>query len=207
MPRRIEYFFTLSSPWAYLGHAAFIETAKRHGAEITYRPMPVRAVFDETGGLPLPKRHPARQRYRLVELQRWRKRRGLPLNLQPRHFPLDPSLADRFTIAIIASGADPDAFMRRAFHAIWAEERDLGDPVVIVELAKEAGLPADELLKAAESEVSVQRYEANRVDAIAGGVFGAPSYILDGEVFWGQDRVELLDEALSEGRAAYLPGA
>jgi 2-hydroxychromene-2-carboxylate isomerase len=207
MPRRIDYFFTLSSPWAYLGHAAFIETATRHGVEISYRPMPVRAVFDETGGLPLPKRHPARQRYRLVELQRWRKRRGLPLTLQPRHFPLDPSLADRFTIAIIASGADPDTFMRRAFHAIWAEERDLGDRAVIADLAKGVGLPAEQLLETAESEASMQRYEVNRVDAIASGVFGAPSYILDGEVFWGQDRVELLDEALGEGRAAYLPSA
>lgn len=207
MPRRIDYFFTLSSPWAYLGHAAFIETAQRHGAEVSYRPMPVRAVFDETGGLPLPKRHPARQRYRLVELQRWRKRRSLPLTLQPRHFPFDPSLADRFTIAIIVAGADPDAFMRRAFHAIWAEERDLGDRAVIADLAKGVGLPAEQLLETAESEASAQRYEANRIDAIASGVFGAPSYILDGEVFWGQDRIELLDEALGEGRAPYRPEA
>lgn len=207
MPRMIDYFFTLSSPWAYLGHAAFLQTAKRHGATVTYRPMPVRAVFDETGGLPLPKRHPSRQRYRLVELQRWRERRGLPLVLQPKHVPFDPSLADRFVTAVVAAGHDPDAFLRRAFHTIWSDERDMGDRSVIAGLATVEGLPAESLLTAAESAGGSERYEANRVDAIAAGVFGAPSYVLDGEVFWGQDRIELLDSALASGRAAYLPQA
>ena len=83
MPRTVEYFLTMASPWAYLGHAAFMEIARRHRLDVRYRPMPVRRVFDATGGLPLPQRHPARQRYRLVELQRWRERRGLALNPQP----------------------------------------------------------------------------------------------------------------------------
>ncbi|RDJ26798.1 2-hydroxychromene-2-carboxylate isomerase [Bosea caraganae] len=205
MSRQIDYFFTLSSPWAYLGHAAFVETATRHGVEVSYRPMPVRAVFDETGGLPLPKRHPARQRYRLVELQRWRQRRGLPLSLQARSGSFDPSLADRLVIAIIASGSDPDAFLRRAFHALWADALDLADEAVLARLVASVGLDAEPLLEAAAAPASHERYEQNRIEAIAAGVFGAPSYILDGELFWGQDRVELLDEALSEGRAAYLP--
>ncbi|TCR68794.1 2-hydroxychromene-2-carboxylate isomerase [Bosea sp. BK604] len=207
MSRQIDYFFTLASPWAYLGHAALHEVAERHGATISYRPLPIRAVFDETGGLPLPKRHPARQRYRLVELQRWRKRRGLPLDPQARKGPFDPAPADRLVIAIIASGAEPDAFLRRAFHALWADGLDLADGAVLARLAASAGLAAEPLLEAAESPASHERYEQNRIDAIAAGVFGAPSYILDGELFWGQDRVELLDEALSEGRAPYHPSA
>ncbi len=205
MARQIEYFFTLASPWAYLGHAALHEVASRHGAGIAYRPMPVRAVFDETGGLPLPKRHPTRQRYRLVELQRWRKRRNLPLVLQPRHVPLDAALVDRFVIAILAGGADPDAFLRRAHRAIWAEELDLADAAVIARLAESVGLEAESLLATAHAQQSLEQYERNRVDAIERGVFGAPSYVLDGELFWGQDRIELLDEALAEGRAPYRP--
>jgi 2-hydroxychromene-2-carboxylate isomerase len=207
MPRSIDYFFTLASPWAYLGHAAFMAVAERHGLRVVCRPMPVRAVFDETGGLPLPKRHPSRQRYRLVELQRWRERRGLPLVLQPKHVPLDAALVDRFVIALVAAGHDPDAFLRRAGRAIWAQERDLADRAVIAELAVAEGLPAEALLTAAEGEASAGRYETNRDEAIAAGVFGAPSYLLDGEVFWGQDRIELLDQALASGRAAYLPQA
>lgn len=205
MPRQIDYFLTLASPWAYLGHAAFHAAATRHGADIVYRPLPIRSVFDETGGLPLPKRHPARQRYRLVELQRWRKRRNLPLSLQARSPSFDPAPADRFVIAIIASGADPDAFLRRAFHALWADGLDLADEAVLARLSESVGLEAEPLFAAAAAPAAQERYEQNRIDAIASGVFGAPSYILDGEVFWGQDRIELLDEALAEGRAPYRP--
>ncbi|MBU7580910.1 MAG: DsbA family protein, partial [Porphyrobacter sp.] len=99
------------------------------------------------------------------------------------------------------------AFLRRAGRAIWAEERDLADRAVIAELSVTEGLPAELLLTAAEGEASAGRYETNRIEAIAAGVFGAPSYVLDGEVFWGQDRIELLDQALASGRAAYLPQA
>lgn len=207
MSRQIDYFLTLASPWAYLGHAALHEVAARHGATISHRPLPIRSVFDETGGLPLPKRHPARQRYRLVELQRWRQRRGLPLVLQARSPSFDPAPADRFVIAIIASGADPDAFLRRAFHALWADGLDLADEAVLARLAASVGLAAEPLLEAAAAPVSHERYEQNRIEAIAAGVFGAPSYILDGELFWGQDRIELLDEALGEDRAPYRPEA
>lgn len=104
MSRSITYYFSLHSPWTYLGNAVFHDIARRHGCTIDYRPMPLRSVFDETGGLPLPKRHPVRQRYRLLDLQRWRERRGVRLVLQPRHFPFDPSQADRMTIAILAAG-------------------------------------------------------------------------------------------------------
>lgn len=104
MPRQIDYYFTLLSPWTYLGHGAFTELAKQHGLVVRYRPTPLRSVFDETGGLPLPKRHPVRQRYRVLELQRWRARRGLPLTLFPKYFPYDVSLADRVVLAIVARG-------------------------------------------------------------------------------------------------------
>src|SRR5690606_26205397 len=106
MSRTIDYYFTLLSPGTYLGHAAFVDLARRHGCSIVYRPTPLRVVFDETGGLPLPKRHPVRQRYRILELQRWRAKRDLPLVIHPRHFPFDVSLADRVAIAISQAGGD-----------------------------------------------------------------------------------------------------
>ncbi len=200
MPRPIDYFLSLSSPWAYLGHAALMDIARRHDLAVSVRPMPVRQVFDATGGLPLPKRHPARQRYRLVELQRWRARRGLPLNPSPRHSPFDAALLDRTVIAIVSGGGDPDAFMRRAFAGIWAEDRDLADALTLAELLEETGHDSTTLLDAAGGEAAARLYEANRDAAIALDAFGVPAYVLDGEVFWGQDRLELLDEALASGR-------
>lgn len=205
LSRSITYYFSLHSPWTYLGNATFHDIARRHDCAIDYRPMPLRSVFDETGGLPLPKRHPVRQRYRLVDLQRWRERRGLPLVLQPKHFPFDPSLADRVAIVIPAGGGDPFAFISDVMAGVWARDEDMGRPEALLACANRAGLDGPALLAAADSPPIRQRYEAALGQAVEAGVFGAPSYVLDGEVFWGQDRLELLDSALASGRAPYRP--
>jgi len=205
MPRIIDYYFSLVSPWAYIGHAPFMDIVERHGIEINYKPVFLGRVFAETGGLPLAQRHPARQRYRLVELQRWREKRGLSFNLQPKHWPFDVNLADRFVIAIAVSGKSPDAFLRRAYAALWEEERNLGDPLVLAELAEQAGLDSSTHMDIATGSTTEAIYALNLENAVGGGVFGSPAYVLDGEVFWGQDRLDLLDDALTSGRAAFKP--
>ena len=201
----IEYYFTLSSPYAYLGHRAFLELAASHGAEVRYRPVALPAVFAETGGVPLPQRPKARQDYRFIELQRWRDRRGLPLNLRPRHFPTNPTLADRSVIALVEAGADPAGYMEAVFRALWAEERDIADRAVLADLLATAGHDAGSVLEAAEGDRAAAIHKANTEAAIAAGVVGSPTYVLNGEPFWGQDRIELLAEALKSGRAAFRP--
>lgn len=203
MPRQIDYYFTLLSPWTYLGHDAFVALAREHGLTIASRPTPLRSVFDETGGLPLPKRHPVRQRYRILELQRWREKRGLPLVLYPKHFPFDVSLADRMAIAMAEQGGDPSGFVGAVLAGVWARDEDLSRSELLTELAEKAGFDGARVLAAAESEAVKGRYQQTIDAAIAAGVFGAPSYVLDGEVFWGQDRLELLADALASGREPY----
>jgi 2-hydroxychromene-2-carboxylate isomerase len=205
MPRSVDYYFSMASPWAYIGHAPFMEIAARHGLEINHKPIFLGRVFAETGGQPLPQRHPARQRYRMVELQRWREKRSLSFNLKPKFWPFDVNLADRFVIAIAAARKDPDPFLRRAFAGIWEEERNLADPLVITELAEAAGLDSTSLLKAARGDMTEALYGLNLENAVAGDVFGSPAYVLDGEVFWGQDRLELLGDALASGRPPFRP--
>ncbi len=203
MSRSIDYYFTGSSPWTYIGHDLFMEIAKRFALKVQYKPVNFGRVFSETGGLPLPQRPAVRQRYRLVELQRWRDRRGLTFNIRPKHFPFDVALLDRTIIALINRDRNPDAFMRLAFDAIWEEERDLADPAVIANLLAECGYAPGPVLEEARGPASEAVYLLNIENALAADVFGAPSYVLDGEVFWGQDRLELLEDALSSGRAAY----
>lgn len=203
MSRQIDYYFTLLSPWTYLGHGAFIELVNRHDLSVRYRPTPLRSVFDETGGLPLPKRHPVRQRYRILELQRWRARRGLKLTLFPKFFPYDVSLADRIVLAIVARGEDPASFIGEVLGDVWAREQDMSQPELVLAAAGRAGLETAELVASAQSEAIGQAYRAAITDAVDAGVFGAPSYVLDGEIFWGQDRLDLLADALASGRAAY----
>ena len=203
MARQIDYYFSTASPWAYIGHATFEELAKSHGCQVAYKPVFLGELFAETGGLPLAKRHPARQRYRMMELQRWREKRGLNFHLKPQHWPFDPKLPDCVVIAAIEAGLNPEPFMRAVYRSIWEEQLNLGDAVTVTDLANKAGLPGEQLVARAPSGEIAAVYEQNRQDAIAADVFGSPGYVLDGEVFWGQDRLELLGDALKSGRKPY----
>jgi 2-hydroxychromene-2-carboxylate isomerase len=203
MPRRLDYYFSMVSPWAYIGHATFMDICRRHEVTVTYKPVALGTVFAETGGLPLPKRHPVRQRYRLFELQRWREKRKLKFNIRPAFWPFDVSVADRFVVATVDEGHDPDPFLRRAFAAIWEEERNLGDETTLTAIATSVGLPAAELLATATRDATQRLYEQNFHEAVGADVFGSPCYVLEGEVFWGQDRLDLLNDALASGRPPF----
>lgn len=207
MGRGIDYFFTLQSTWAYIGHEAFLELAAKHDLDVVYRPCWLGEVFRETGGLPLNERHPARQRYRLVEMQRWRAYRGIELNLTPPHFPWDPRTADRMAISLIETGQDPNPFMRAVFRAVWVEDRDPGDDQVLIALANAAGHDGAALLAAARMDAIDAIYRRNTEDGVGLQIIGSPAYVLDGEVFWGQDRLDLLDWTLETGRAPFTADA
>ena len=203
MPRQVDYYFSLQSPWAYIGHKLFREVVSAHGVKVNHKPVVLVDLFSETGGLPLMKRHPVRQRYRMVELQRWRDKRGLQFHLQPANWPFNARLADGLVIAALQAGLDPDPLLRRAFAAVWEDQLNLADPATLVKLADDCGLPGQQLVERSATEAISAVYEQNRQDALAADVFGSPVYVLDGEVFWGQDRIELLADALKSSRSPY----
>jgi 2-hydroxychromene-2-carboxylate isomerase len=203
MPRQIDYYFSLQSPWAYIGHKPFRDVVAAYDLKVNHKPVVLVDLFSETGGLPLLKRHPVRQRYRMVELQRWRDKRGLNFHLEPANWPFNGRLADGVVIAALEAGHDPDRFLRRAFAAVWEDQLSLADAATLTRLADEAGLPGMALVERSASDDIGKVYEQNRQDALAADVFGSPAYVLDGEVFWGQDRIDLLVDALKSGRAAY----
>jgi 2-hydroxychromene-2-carboxylate isomerase len=203
MPQPIDYYFSLPSPWAYIGHKPFMDLVKTHDLKVNYKPVFLGELFAETGGLPLGKRHPVRQRYRMVELQRWRARRGLDFHLQPKNWPFDGRLPDGLVLAAIEAGFDPDPLLRRAFAAVWEGELDLADSAVLTKLADDSGLPGGQLVARAASDEIGAIYAQNQQDALAADVFGSPAYVLNGEVFWGQDRIELIDDALKSKRQPY----
>lgn len=202
MTRQIDFAFSLLSPWTYLGYDLFHAIAKKHGCTIRYRPVNLGEVFKETGGLPLAQRAPARQRYRLMEMQRWRLARDLPLVISPKGFPCVIALADKTAIAITEAGKSPEEYCRRVLRAIWVENRQMDDEAELAAVLAACGLEAS-LLEVAKTESLAAAYAANRDWAIANDVFGAPSFVIEGEVFWGQDRLEALDAMLGSGRAAF----
>ncbi len=203
MPRQVDYYFSLQSPWAYIGHKPFLDVVSSYDLKVNHKPVVLVDLFSETGGLPLMKRHPVRQRYRTVELQRWRDKRGLKFHLQPKNWPFNARLADGVVIAALEAGLDPDRYLRRAFAAVWEDQLNLADPATIAKIADEAGLPGLKLVERSGSEEISGVYEQNRQDALSADVFGSPAYVLSGEVFWGQDRIELLADALKSGRTPY----
>ena len=203
MVAKIDYHFSIISGWAYLGHSMLRDIAERQRAEIRYRPFKLVDVFAVTGGAPLPQRHPARQTYRWYELQRWREKRGVPLTLRPAHIPLRPALADRMIIALQERGVDPFSFTLSCFQAVWLNDLDAGDESTLKTLATDLGLDGQALIEAAGTPEIADIYERNTQDAIAHDCVGSPCYVLNGEPFWGQDRLELLEDALASGRAPY----
>lgn len=205
MTRRIEYFFSLASPWSFLGHARLMAIAARANAEVAFHPVALGPVFAETGGLPLAKRAPPRQRLRLVELQRWRLKLGLDFHIQPQHWPFDASLADRLVIATLTEGHSVEELLPRLFAGVWQKQENLAEPAVLARLAEAVGLPGTALVARANAADVAAAYASNHALALESDVFGAPSYVLDGEVFWGQDRLDLLDDALTSGRAPFKP--
>lgn len=197
MPRAIDYYFSLISPWTYLGGDRLTAIAQKTGAKIRIKPVKLSVIFPKTGGLPLTKRPPERQAYRLVELKRWSAYLGMPLTLHPKYFPADESKAAGMVIAAAAKGQDAGKLAQAFLRGVWAEERDLADETTIVEIAGVNGLDGQDLLQAGQTPNNTAQYDANTEEALAAGVFGSPSYVVDGEVFWGQDRLDLLAAKLS----------
>lgn len=199
MAVHIDYYVFISSPWAYLGSARFAALAKTYHADVTIIPMAPLALFDATGGLPLAKRAQQRQDYRWVELERWRKHLGITLNLRPKGFPTNEATAGKLvTAAREAHGNDKAIALAHAMmRGLWAEERDIANTDDLTQIITENGLDAAKLFAAIETPALVAEYERGTQQAIAAGAFGAPFYVIAGEPFWGQDRLDFVERKLA----------
>jgi len=197
MAKVCEYYFAPQSPWSYFGHERLLVLAKQYNVQIDMKPVDLSKVFSVSGGLPLAKRPPQRQAYRLIELKRWSEHLGLPLNPQPKFSPVsgDPSakliIATKFAHGTDAALALTSAVMR----ALWGEDKNIMDADTLIALANTAGHDGQALLKASETAAIQNEYEQFTNDAMATSVFGAPWYVVDGVAFWGQDRLDFVERA------------
>jgi carboxymethylenebutenolidase len=191
----VTVYYALGSPWTYLGWQRFRDLAAQAGAQAHYRPVRMADVFKVSGGLPLGQRAPQRQAYRMMELRRWREQLGVPLNLEPKFFPVDDSLAACMVVALGQRG-DMGALSGAYLRAVWAEERNIADPETLAKIAAEQGLDGQELLAAAQEPAAGAGDQANTDAAVAAGVFGAPTFVIGDELFWGQDRLDFVARAL-----------
>jgi len=197
--RLIDYYFAPISPFVYLGHDRFVAIARKHGATIAVKAINLGEIFPVSGGLPLSKRAPQRQAYRLVELKRWSDYLDISINVQPRFFPVNGDLAAAWILAAQEQGVVQALTLTGAVgRAIWEQERDVAAESTLMDIAADLGLDAVALARRAASAEIVARYKALTREAIDRQVFGAPTYIYRDELFWGQDRLDFLDRALAE---------
>jgi 2-hydroxychromene-2-carboxylate isomerase len=196
----IDYYLAPQSPWTYLGHARFAAMARAAGARINVLPADFGKVFAVSGGLPLGQRAPQRQAYRLVELARTSEFLKLPMHTRPQYFPVSGDDAARLIITVgMHDGADAAMALTGAvLAACWAQQRNIAAQPTLAELLAESGLSAQRL-EQATSPVAQEHYQLFTQKAIAADVFGAPSYVVDGEIFWGQDRLDYLARRLAAG--------
>ena len=196
----VDYFFSPLSTWSYVGSRAFRDLAKRYSVRVHHKPINLLTLFEATGGLPVGRRPPQRQAWRKIEMARWSKKRGLLMNFDPAHWPVNPRLADGAVIVAIreageeAAGELADALMR----AVWEEERNIAEPDVVAAIADECGLTGTDLIDAASRSDISEAIKKNTQDAIDRGLFGAPSYCIGDEFFWGQVRLDMLEDALKD---------
>jgi 2-hydroxychromene-2-carboxylate isomerase len=197
MSMTIDYYLSLNSPWSFLGGARLHALAARYGVSVNVCPIDASQVFPLSGGVPVTKRAPQRQAYRLLELDRWRKFLDIPLILQPSNFPNAEAEAARLVAAAGLLGLDALALANAFGHALWVEDKAFAEADVRADVM--AGLSFDVAAleaRAVQAEVTdtLAQFTAQ---AIERQVFGMPTYVFQGEMFWGQDRVDFLQRALA----------
>jgi len=197
--KKILYFYSVASPWSYLGIKRLKEISKKYSAQIIEKPVDlVGKVFVATGGTPVPQRHISRQNYRLLELKRWGEFLNIKINQKPKFFPpKDPHLPALFCLASIDMGINID-FSSKVLEHLWVKENDISNIDTLKLIADDLKISFEELSKLATSDKIKKIYEANTQEAININIFGVPSYVYNNEIFWGQDRLELLEYSLKK---------
>jgi 2-hydroxychromene-2-carboxylate isomerase len=197
----IDYYVSLNSPWTHLGAARIEAMAANHNATMRIYPVDFGAIFAQSGGLPLPKRSPQRQAYRLQELVRWRDHLNIPIQIQPKFFPASEQLTAGCVIAVRETIGDQPAIKlaHRVLKALWQEEKNPADPATLATLITETGLDAGQVMKLGADPKWAERRIADTQAALDRNVFGAPSYVIGDDIFWGQDRLEFVQRRLAQG--------
>jgi len=201
MAIHIDYYASLNSPWTHLGAARIEAMAMAHGATMRIYPVDFGTIFANSGGLPLPRRSPQRQAYRLQELVRWRDHLGIPITIQPKFFPSSEALTSGCVIGVRETIGDQPAIKlaHAVLKAVWQQEKNPADPATLAGLIKDVGLDPDAILALGADPKWTAKREADTKAALDRNVFGAPSYVIGDDIFWGQDRLSFVERRLAAG--------
>ena len=193
--KHIDFYFDLSSPYSYLAATQLEAIANRHGATIAWKPLVLAAVFKAQGNV-MPAVCVPKAQYMVKDLARWAEHYGVPFQMSSR-FPLPTIRGMRLIIAAESSGRSGE-LAKSLFTGMWERDLDISSDAVLRTLVSECGLSADELMAATETSAVKDKLRAYTDEAISRGVFGAPAMMVDGELFWGNDRLHFLEQQLKK---------
>lgn len=198
--RRIEYFYSAHSAFAYLGSARLMKICRDNNCVLEHRPIDLRPVIHGVGGLPVNGRTRAHVDYFFGrEIERWAEWRGVDIiSHRPTHHDNPLDLPNGMLIAAARQSSDVDGLAHAFLQAHWRDDADLADAQTLAALAKSIGIDDAPLLEAALSAPVQRQHQANTLEAIERSVFGSPTYVLDGDMFYGQDHLEMLERALQK---------
>ncbi|MGE4243767.1 2-hydroxychromene-2-carboxylate isomerase [Ramlibacter sp.] len=207
MTIQLDCYYSLSSPWAYFAGPKLQDIVRRHHVKLTMKPYDFQKVVQVTGGIPIRTRPEPRRAYHDEELARWSEYLGMPMVIQPKHYPrytvADPNwnkYAGWMVIAAQQQGLDVQPLSHALLRALWAEERDTSQPDVRIAIADANGYDGRALQALEQASATLAQYDEFSADAERAGVFGAPTYVLEGVRYWGQDRLDFVDRALERLR-------
>jgi 2-hydroxychromene-2-carboxylate isomerase len=197
MAATVEFYFDVGSPAAYLAWTQMPGLAAETGAQVDYKPMLLGGVFQAAANKS-PMEVPAKGRYIMADLERFARRYGVPFSHNP-FFPINTLTLMRGALGLqMREPARMLAYGDAVYRAIWVEGRDMNDPAIVGGVLQSAGFePAALMALASEPEVK-ERLKAVTQEAVARGVFGAPTFFVDGRMYWGQDRLDFVKEALGD---------
>ena len=206
--KTIDCYYSVRSVYAYFGAPRIGALARRFGRRLRHRPIDLSQVVPAAGSLPFADRSPTLRAYQFGrELERWSEWLGMPVILEPVHHYGDRDLPSGLVLAAQAAGADVDALSSAMLTALWRDDRDIADPAVLARIAHAVGIDAEPLLERALQPDVQAEFAACTAEAIRIGVLGSPTYVVDGELFYGQDRLMFVERHLERPFGGGSPAA
>ncbi len=197
--KAIEYFYSAHSAFAYLGSKRVMEIAAAAGRKLLHKPVHLGPVVSAVGGKTFAERTPQHVAYFFGrEIERWAEFRNVPvIDFRPTYHDEDMTLASCMLIAAQAQGLDVDRLAHLILEVHWRDDADISDPSLLRNLAASLDIDPDSLIESAQTPAVQKTYQANTGEAIARSVFGSPTYFIDGDMYYGQDHLELIERALA----------
>lgn len=196
MTKQVEFLFDVGSPYSYLAYKQLPKIAKAKGAEIIWTPVLLGGIFQATGNHS-PIEVPAKGRYSLIDLKRWANEYGVSMAMNP-NFPINTLTLMRGAVAMQLKGKQKfDRYLDAVFEAMFGKPRNMNLPTEVGAVLQEAGFDAGEFMALVSDPAVKERLKSHTEDAVRRGVFGAPTFFVDGEMFWGQDRLLFVERALA----------